>query len=122
MSKIYLKNLPSKVVVRRLKNGEAVYTDYDDSYYFKMIDGILCRVCNDGEIIYNAAMYTQATEAEQRYFKNPDDNTKKVSNLADLKKDISDLLLMVSNYYSPNVDIQGIKNKLINLQMKVNRL
>lgn len=47
--KTYLKDLTLEEVIKRLKNGEVVKIDNIKSYY-KMIDGVICRFYEDGDI------------------------------------------------------------------------
>ena len=53
--KTYLKDLTPEEIIKRLKNGESVKVDCYDCedriIYIKMIDGIICRFFDDGDIM-----------------------------------------------------------------------
>lgn len=47
--KTYLKDLTPEEIIKRLKNGEIVKIE-DSKEYFKMIDGIVCRFYDYGDV------------------------------------------------------------------------
>lgn len=57
MKKVYLKDLQLDEVIRRLKSGEILKNEQSKSQ-IKYIDGVLCRICENGTIEYNTNFWT----------------------------------------------------------------
>ena len=49
--KTYIKDLTPEEIIKRLKNGEIIKFDCDNTFHIKMIDGIICRIYENYFII-----------------------------------------------------------------------
>lgn len=60
--KTYLKDLTTEEIIKRLKNGEVAKTG-NDEYYYKMIDGVICCYCSDGDDGIGTIIYKKSDNA-----------------------------------------------------------
>lgn len=60
--KTYLKDLTIEEIIKRLKNGEVIKIEYNKGYY-KMIDGIICRFYEDGDVGVGDMFYKKPKDA-----------------------------------------------------------
>ena len=56
--KTYLKDLTLEEIIKRLKNGEIVKVE-NSKEYFKMIDGVVCRFFDYGNIGISSVLFTE---------------------------------------------------------------
>jgi hypothetical protein len=56
--KTYIKNLTPEEIIKRLKNGEIVKIE-NSKEYFKMIDGVVCRFFDYGDIGIGSVLFKE---------------------------------------------------------------
>ena len=57
MKRVYLKDLPIDEVIRRLKAGKILKNEQNKGQ-IKYINGVLCKICENGTIEYNTNFWT----------------------------------------------------------------
>lgn len=115
--KTYLKDLTTEEIIKRLKNGEVAKTGNDKDYY-KMIDGVICYYCSDGDDGIGTIIYKKSDNAyfeteepfeikEAGLYKTRDGRKVFVSHIGDSDNTYNISGIILNDYLSKTWTIEG---------------